>query len=91
MICVPELARDKQLLALDYALLDGSSNTRTGLAAVAIIVGAIDESIAHLDGFVNGIGSVLARDFPYAKADDGHALYKGFSLVIWTLPGHLIR
>lgn len=74
VVVVPELRGDEEILALDEAVLDGPVDALARLGAVAVVVGAVDMAVAHLDGVVDGVGRGLAGDLPDTEADNGHAL-----------------
>lgn len=62
----------EKLLSLDNSLADGLVDTTANLDFVTIISGTIDQTVAVLDGSIDGVLSVLVSDLPAAKANEGH-------------------
>lgn len=78
---VPQLGGDEDVLSLDQAILDGSSDTFAGLSLVLVVEGAVKQSVTVLDGSVDGVGGLvtgtfhrpnptLGMDFPEASLKD---------------------
>jgi len=65
---IPQLGDDEELLSLDQAVFDGARDAFSSFYFVAIIARAVEESIARLDGIVDGIGTGGIVDLPQAEA-----------------------
>lgn len=64
---VPELGNDEEILALDESLRDGALDALAALLLIAVVEGAVEKSVAGLDGVVDGLGWVLG-DLPEAES-----------------------
>jgi len=50
VVVVPELGHDKDFFALDEAFFDGALDALACFALVLVVVGAVEEAVADLDG-----------------------------------------
>lgn len=50
VVVVPEFGDDEDFFALDEAFVDGALDALAGLALVLVVVGAVEEAVADLDG-----------------------------------------
>nr|POE59280.1 hypothetical protein CFP56_24549 [Quercus suber] len=71
---VPELGDDEEVLTLDEAFVDGALDALAGLDLVAVIAGAVEETVAGLDGVVDGVGAGVVGHLPQPEADERHLL-----------------
>lgn len=69
---VPELGNNEQVLALHDTLVDRTLDTLASLDLVAVVAGAVKQTVASLDGVVDLIGAGVVVDLPQAETDERH-------------------
>ena len=50
VVVIPKLGGDENILALHKAILDGALDTLTSFLLILVVVCAVEESVARLDG-----------------------------------------
>lgn len=62
----PDFAHDKDILALDDALVEGALEALAHFGLVAVAVRAVNQAVAHLEGVVDAFGDFAWRGLPSA-------------------------
>jgi len=69
---VPQLGDNEEVLALDKTLVDCALDTLAGLDLVAVVAGAVKQTVASLDGVVDLVGAGVVVHLPKTEANEGH-------------------
>lgn len=70
VVGVPELRSDENFLALDDSVLDSTSETLTSLLLVSVVTSTVEETVAGLQGVVDGICALGAGNLPETEASE---------------------
>jgi hypothetical protein len=65
----PELGNDSEVLTLHNAFIDGPFHSLSRLNLVAVIAGAVKQTVASLDGVVDLICAGVIVHLPQAEAN----------------------
>jgi len=69
---VPQLGDNEEILTLDKTFVDCALNTLAGLDLVAVVAGAVKETVASLDGVVDLISAGVVVHLPKTEANERH-------------------
>jgi hypothetical protein len=67
----PEFGDNEEVFALDEAVIDCSPDSFASFLFVAVVAGAVEETVTGFDRVVDLVGALVVVDFPEAKAGVG--------------------
>ena len=69
---VPQLGDNEEVFPLAESIVDGSLDSLTGLLLIAVVTSRVEESVARLDGIIDGLSTSLLVHLPQSETNLWH-------------------